>query len=515
VTETSVRRMDPDTGREGFRQVVDRVAWALWLLLLLTVPFTSHPWVAALTGHAAVSPLSGIPLLLLVMFWLPWALLRMRGVPRVFLPLAAFLAVALLSCAAAVFLPILSPDTGSIIERELRALLTLIIGIGYFAVAALMPQTESQLKSSLRWVYAGALLLLAYTGFEISRLPQSFNPIPDRVVAFHRLFSIRDPLRARVTGFAFEPSWLGDQLVILYLPLLLAGVWLGYSAFSRRPRRLSIELAMLMVGVTVLFFTFARLAWLAFILMLGALLALALWNRAADRAIRPGGAATGSPPKSEGRSCLLGLGIGASVLLIAFLIIAGLVLVGAQLDTRLAASLRADVDLVFSGRHPWPYALADQLKYGERLMYWIAGFRVFSLYPLLGVGLGNVGFLMPSTVPSFAFTLPEGIDTLHFLAYGLPNTKSLWVRLLAETGLIGFGVFVGWLGLMAFVASKLLRGPRAVQRVLGLAALLSLVAQSVEGFSLDTFALPQLWIILGLMTAAARLIGSRPGSSPA
>ena len=38
-----------------------------------------------------------------------------------------------------------------------------------------------------------------------------------------------------------------------------------------------------------------------------------------------------------------------------------------------------------------------------------------------------------------------------------------------------------------------------------MAGLLALVAQLVEGFSLDTFALPQLWILVGLLTAAFSL----------
>jgi hypothetical protein len=44
--------------------------------------------------------------------------------------------------------------------------------------------------------------------------------------------------------------------------------------------------------------------------------------------------------------------------------------------------------------------------------------------------------------------------------------------------------------------------------MIGLAGLLSLVAQVFEGFSLDTFALPHLWIMLGLVTAVASLRSS-------
>jgi hypothetical protein len=47
---------------------------------------------------------------------------------------------------------------------------------------------------------------------------------------------------------------------------------------------------------------------------------------------------------------------------------------------------------------------------------------------------------------------------------------------------------------------KLSKGQGLLAAV-GLGAGLTLVAQIFEGFSLDTFALPHLWIMLGLLTA--------------
>jgi O-antigen ligase len=143
-------------------------------------------------------------------------------------------------------------------------------------------------------------------------------------------------------------------------------------------------------------------------------------------------------------------------------------------------------------------------------MYWVSGFRVFSLYPVFGVGLGNAGFLMPSTVPAFGSFLPEIIRSLHQGAAGFPNPKSLWIRLLAETGVVGFTLFVGWLALSAAEAVRLARKGSGMAQALGLAALLAFVAQITEGFSMDTFGLPQLWIVMGLMLAAARLNRSEP-----
>jgi len=47
---------------------------------------------------------------------------------------------------------------------------------------------------------------------------------------------------------------------------------------------------------------------------------------------------------------------------------------------------------------------------------------------------------------------------------------------------------------------------KGVITIFGVAGLLAILAQVFEGFSLDTFALPQLWIMLGLLTAAISLM---------
>jgi hypothetical protein len=70
--------------------------------------------------------------------------------------------------------------------------------------------------------------------------------------------------------------------------------------------------------------------------------------------------------------------------------------------------------------------------------------------------------------------------------------------------LVGFSAFLIWLGVLAAGGIALAKRARGVDRVIGVAGLLTILAQVSEGFSLDTFALPQLWIILGLLTAAAR-----------
>jgi hypothetical protein len=55
---------------------------------------------------------------------------------------------------------------------------------------------------------------------------------------------------------------------------------------------------------------------------------------------------------------------------------------------------------------------------------------------------------------------------------------------------------------MGIGAAVLRRKAAGFDRYLGLAGMIVFLTQLVEGFSMDTFALPQLWLVFGLSTAA-------------
>ncbi|MFV2043800.1 MAG: O-antigen ligase family protein [Anaerolineales bacterium] len=494
--------MRPTGRRAEDKTQLDRVIRVLWVMLLVAVPFTSHPITAAVIGWSPVSPLSVLPLIALAVLWLPTYILRFRSLPKLSLPLLAFVVLVLISSLAATFLPIYPAFDQTLPKREFRSLLTLAAGVAFYLVAATWPRSERRLGFSLRWLYVGAVILMLYATFQIVTLPTAANPVPDSLIQLHSLFSIRDPLRSRITGFAYEPSWLGNQLVILYIPLWLGSVITGYSVYSRKFGPLSLEFVLLMWSLVVLFFSFGRLAWLSFFLLVAVLLILGsgrIWGRLAgmfgERRQR----------NEQGVRLLPRLATTAAGFVSLAVIVAGLVLAASILDKRIADSLSADLPGIFSGRHPWPYRLANELKSAERLMYWVSGLRVFSLYPILGVGLGNAGFLMASTMPAFGYQLPEIIRAVHLGAFGFPNPKSLWVRLLAETGVVGFALFVSWLVLIGVAAARIVRERVGMIRAIGLAALFALLAQVTEGFGMDTFGLPHLWLILGLLTAATQV----------
>jgi O-antigen ligase len=120
------------------------------------------------------------------------------------------------------------------------------------------------------------------------------------------------------------------------------------------------------------------------------------------------------------------------------------------------------------------------------------------------VGLGNAGFYFFDRMPAVGWGMYELRDVIY-RASALPNIKSLWVRLLAETGIVGFVLFLSWY-YMLWRSSRVTQHSRSpMLKMVALAGQLALIAFLVEGFSIDSFALPYFWVITGLISAAGAM----------
>ncbi|HEX9091040.1 MAG TPA: O-antigen ligase family protein, partial [Anaerolineales bacterium] len=149
--------------------------------------------------------------------------------------------------------------------------------------------------------------------------------------------------------------------------------------------------------------------------------------------------------------------------------------------------------------------LSHRFIFLERMVYWFNGWNVFSRYPWLGVGLGNAGFFFPQMAPAIGWSSFEIRNVLYYLAQ-LPNVKSFWFRLLAETGLVGFSIFITWFYIL-FQSSRYAQHHRdASIKTFALAGQLALLAFIGEGFSIDSFAMPYFWIVAGLVAATGMFV---------
>jgi O-antigen ligase len=75
----------------------------------------------------------------------------------------------------------------------------------------------------------------------------------------------------------------------------------------------------------------------------------------------------------------------------------------------------------------------------------------------------------------------------------------MYVRLLAETGLIGFFVFVAFLFSVLGDALQALQSKTAMGRYLGIAGIFSWFAIALYNVTQDSFATPNIWINFGIL----------------
>jgi hypothetical protein len=481
----------------------ERLISALLGLAILLLPITSLPALSRALGKTLVAPPALVLVILAAAMWFPLFLARRGKLPRETLPLLAFAISALVSALLAFFRVIPSFRKFSVTSAETSALTTLAVGVVFYLMFAIWFQEQKRLAWAVRLVSLGGGLVLAWSMVQLFFMKFAGANYPGLVVKFHALLSVR-PLTDhtfynRLTGFAYEPSWLAHQLNVLYLPLWLAASLTGYSAF-RKIGRISVENILLAFGVIVLFFSQSRVGLLAFLLVLAYLvywvnLRLINWLQRRSRLSRL--------PSRPARIALILL-----LFTIYTLFAVSLVLILARLDHRFAALVAA-----LSSAPASLLDFAHEADFVQRLVYWVNGWVLFARFPLFGIGPGNAGFFLRENLPPLSERLAEITRVLYKLN-NLPNVKSLWARILGETGLAGFSLFVSWFYVL-WHAGRFMKTRMTLQlRTLGWMAALVIIVFLAEGFSVDSFAMPYLWVSLGLVTAASALARQGQAVSP-
>ena len=491
----------------------------LWALALVGLPLTTFPLFSSLTG-AIVAPFSGAPFLLILMLWLlPVLVLQHRNLrlPIEAWPLFLFILVALLSSTAAFFIEIPTLKSSTPLRQELRAFSTLAIGLAIYLVCALWPRDSQKLRRSLQWINIGGILMILWTLTQVNYILTNADSYPHWVLAIQNYLAIKPEYfffrGNRTSGLAYEASWFAHQLVMLYIPLWMAATIERKSAFNFRILRIknfpgfSLENILLPISLFEFLLSSPRIALISLFLML--LFLFVRFNLNLVRRITH--LIVNRHQQNQPERLLIRVSITIAVAIILTLVYFGLAFGAAYLmsqrDWRLA--------LLFNNRISWLeirsllnldestiIIYGARLAFLERIIYWLTGWHVFNDYPFLGVGLGNVGFFFAQKVPSVGWSSYEIRDVLNVMT-SVPNIKGFWVRLLAETGILGFYVFTGWYYLLGKSAQLLQHSRDSIAKIIALAGLLSMVAFISEGFSIDSFAMPYLWVVTGLISATA------------
>jgi hypothetical protein len=147
----------------------------------------------------------------------------------------------------------------------------------------------------------------------------------------------------------------------------------------------------------------------------------------------------------------------------------------------------------------------DYLGFGARFVYGTAAYNTYTEHPVLGVGLGNYGFYFEEMLPDRPLgAMPEvlRIITPDAGRNRLITAKVFYLRLLAETGIVGAAAFSAFLIAILGCALFLWLSPDKEPRVWGRASLLGLIAFLMAALSFDSFAIPNMWVVFGLITAS-------------
>lgn len=207
-------------------------------LAILLLPITSLPLISKLLGGTFVSPPTVVLAGLSAGIWLPVLILRRERIPKEVLPLLAFAMLALITSLASFYLPLPSYKQVSFTRELLSSLATLAAGVLTYLAFSTCYRKENEIRWGLVLVNLGGAIMLTWAILQIIVIHFFDGNYPPIMIAIHDSLSVRSlsmqTFQVRVTGFAYEPSWLANQLNAFFLPFWLAATITRYTAFKRR-----------------------------------------------------------------------------------------------------------------------------------------------------------------------------------------------------------------------------------------------------------------------------------------
>lgn len=459
---------------------LDKFTYLLWGLALLTLPVTSFRWFPFLGENTLVRPLALYPLALLLPLLVIQAFRKKIDLywAGAFAALGMFILFVVFATSLGALIDPLPLRGQAYPGRAIRALATLFIGLAFFISAVWMNKDESDLRFTVRWILAGLCLNIAWSGLQAVTFYTNLLE-KEMVTHWQLMFSMRELVRTnRISGLAYEPAWLAGQLATIFIPFLFAAVLMKY----RLTRVQWLEPVLLAFSTLVLLATFSRGGLIATAAAAG--LTFLFLGRDAIRT-------TWSWFINGFRGRLPGIFLRVGMTAIVAGAMAGALLFLGQREY-FRSLLNFDAD-----------TLSDymvNIRAGARGAYSSAAFAVFEEYPLTGVGLGASGFYIYQNLPDWSLTtVPEIARQLSPENRLYPNPKNLYVRLLAETGLIGFFLFAAFQFCVLGDMLSLLLRREAWARFAATAGVFAWLAITFYNFTQDSLTTPNIWLVSGIL----------------
>jgi O-antigen ligase len=468
----------------------------LWAAALACLPVTSFKYFPLVGRDTMVRPLSFFPIVLLLLILFIQVL---RGKTRLvwnhsFPILIVFILAALVASAAGGLYAPVNMHGADYWGRVLRAWVTLGGGLAFFISAVWMNRSEEDIHFTLRWLYVGLAITVVWCLIQLASIYLGF---PDRQTMNHlqNSISIRNlTVKKRISGLSYEPSWLAGQLATVYFPWLFGSLLTG----KRVTRWRWLEPVLMAALFFLLMMTYSRSGVVMAVAAAGVTFLLT-GKKLLSAAWRWLTAPFTHELKHRAAALVLRLAIFAAVL----------AAVGGSLFILSRSDYFAKI---------WRSNKTNVVEYlvdiyaGPRLAYAMAGYQVFQQHPLTGAGLGSTGMYIYDNIPDWSkMTLSEISRQIALTGTLYPNAKDLFIRLLAETGIAGFGAFLVFLLSILGNIIKVLSRDRPYNRFLGITGLYLWLVLIVYNFTQDSFFEPNMWIGFGIFLGAAAYLTGRAG----
>lgn len=451
-----------------------------WALAMLTIPVTSFRWFPFLGEGTLVRPLSLYPLgalflLLMIQVLRKNIKLQFSGT---FLVLGLFILFTIFSTSLGSLINPIPLRGQSYDGRAIRALITLFIGIAFFISAVWINKTEEDFKFTVKWILAGLGILTFWSGLQA--ITFYTNLIEKETVTHWQLaFSMRELVRTnRISGLAYEPAWLAGQLTTIYIPFLFASVLTNFHITKYK----WLEPLLLGFSFLILLATYSRGGLLITVLTSG--LTFILLGRDVIRA--------------TWHWFIKGFQKTTSALFFRLAIL--ITIIGVIAGSIYFLTQRKLFNNLWQVNAESLEEYIVDINAGSRGAYSSAAYAIFEEYPITGVGLGASGFTMYQNLPAWSLTtVPEIARQLSPESRLYPNPKNLYIRLLAETGLIGFILFIIFqLNILGEILS-LLKKNQAWSRFAVIAGVFAWLAISFYNFTQDSLTTPNIWLVSGII----------------
>lgn len=461
----------------------------MWRLFLFFMPITSFPYFPEeFGGGTLVRPLSVYPLIFLCFLVVLPRL--MKPIPKTVLSLAPFILAAIASSLLSLLAGI-EPSLGvTVFDRVLRALVTLVIGVAIYLAVALTPHSIEELRGALRWIYAGFSLAYAWGTAQMVYVLHYNHAYFLTLSRIQRLFSLRKLFPSRISGMTYEPNWFAEQICFFMLPWLLASVLRGYSVFSWRWHKITVEWLLLAWSVVLIIFTYSRAGLINMIILVIFAFLIFSMRKPARK----------DHPRSKSSHWFLRI---VEACVAVGMLVGGIYYAGNKNE--------------FFARI-WNYWLENEqtsveryleyIGFGARIAYSEAALQTYTVSPIFGVGLGNYAFYFDEMIPDQPLArIPELLKILspEEGRNRLITVKNFYLRLLAETGLVGTAAFAVFIVALLGCVIYLWLSNDTQQKFWGTGGLLGMLVFAVSAFTFDSFTLPNMWVVFGLITAATKI----------